>query len=294
MHQLPAWERRLVTALEQEAKRANERLLLSGRSCGCSGPRVILEAESIFTAQPASRLSCDLPAEDLQRSCWPRRPAVSILTPRGKRDPDDPYGPVGPRRLAYRGTSFPSRLTSRLAGGLVVALEPLQAPSRKLFLAETAQRRQLPLAPDVVDWLGERLVANGRQLEGALTQLQTLARLGKRLDLPSVMEHFRPQIEAAQPSLGRILEEVGGYFQVKPKDLQSKRRYHDVLLAAGGNVPGPKADEAFARADQAPFRGRDHDGAARLPQSRGRVPRDAFLRRRKGPERRVDLMCKSH
>src|SRR5262249_52972826 len=49
----------------------------------------------------------------------------------------------GPRHLAYRGNRFSSRLTSRFAAGLVVALEPMQTPSRLRFLEELAQRRQL-------------------------------------------------------------------------------------------------------------------------------------------------------
>lgn len=136
----------------------------------------------------------------------------------------------GPRRLAHRGTRFPARFTSRLAAGLVVALEPWQAPSRKLFLSEMAQRRQLAVTTDVVDWLGEHSAGNARRLESILTHLETLTRMGQRIDLAAVQAHFGDQLKAARPTVDRIAERVGGYFQVKPDDLQSRRRSQSIVL----------------------------------------------------------------
>src|SRR5262249_3322492 len=48
---------------------------------------------------------------------------------------------VGPAQLAHRGERFPARLTSRLAGGLVVGLAPLDADGRLALLEERAKER---------------------------------------------------------------------------------------------------------------------------------------------------------
>src|SRR5205814_360987 len=69
---------------------------------------------------------------------------------------------AGPRFLPFSG-----RLRSRLASGLVVGLESLQAPSRLKFLQAKAQERQLAVRSEILAWLAERLRGSGRELEGA-------------------------------------------------------------------------------------------------------------------------------
>jgi chromosomal replication initiator protein len=138
---------------------------------------------------------------------------------------------AGPQQLGHRGVRFPARLTSRLAGGLVVGLEPLQAASRLALLLDKAQRRQLAVSRDVLSWLAEHLTGGGRQLEGALARLETLARLHARpLDVAVVAVHFREQVEASQVTVERIAQRVCGYFRVEARQLQSRRRHRNVLL----------------------------------------------------------------
>jgi chromosomal replication initiator protein len=138
---------------------------------------------------------------------------------------------AGPQQLNHRGQRFPARLTSRLAGGLVVHLAPLNAAGRLALLKDQAQRRQIAVGSDVLAWLAEHLTGGGRQLEGALTRLEMLARMQKRpLDVATVADHFREQAEASRPTVERIAERVSGYFQVRPQALQSRRRYRNVLL----------------------------------------------------------------
>jgi chromosomal replication initiator protein len=138
----------------------------------------------------------------------------------------------GPSGLKHRGAPLPLRLTNRLASGLVVALDPMQTPSRRRFLKVLAQQRKLSVSGEILDWLADRLTGGGRQLEGAIRQLTTLQRLqSKPLRLGDVRAHFRTQIEANTPAVKRIAEHVSGYFQVEPKLLLSERRSRDVLLS---------------------------------------------------------------
>lgn len=133
---------------------------------------------------------------------------------------------VGPGELP-----FPARLRSRLAAGLVVGLLPFPAASRRVLLEQGAQRRRLALAPEVLTWLAENLVGGGRQLEGALAQVEALARLTPGpLDVETVAAHFHEPADAVRPTVERIASRVGGYFQVDPRQLKSRRRYRNVLL----------------------------------------------------------------
>jgi chromosomal replication initiator protein len=133
---------------------------------------------------------------------------------------------VGPCHL-----DLPARLTSRLASGLVVRLEPLQAPSRLAILEDRAQRCQLAVSRDVLAWLAERLTGGGRQLDGALARLEVLSRMHRgRLDVATVSDYFREQVAAARPTVERIVERVGGYFHVEPRQIQSSRRLRQAML----------------------------------------------------------------
>jgi chromosomal replication initiator protein len=133
----------------------------------------------------------------------------------------------GPGQL----TRLPARLTSRLACGLVVGLEPLAPASRLAFLEDQAQRRRLDVEPDVLAWVAERVGGSARQLQGALKRLEALGRLeGQALDLASAAEAFRADADAARPSVERIIERVGRYFRVAPGQLCSRQRGRNALL----------------------------------------------------------------
>ncbi len=138
---------------------------------------------------------------------------------------------TGPRHLGQVRERWPSRLISRLAGGLVVGLEPLRASSRQVLLAELAQRRQLAIDQDILAWLAENVSGGTRQLEGVMHQLAELTRLqGKPLDVAAVANHLRELLEASRPTVERVAREVGGYFRLKPRQLQSQGRQRNILL----------------------------------------------------------------
>jgi chromosomal replication initiator protein len=138
---------------------------------------------------------------------------------------------VGPRHLAHRGEAFPTRFTSRLAAGLVIALQPFQKASRLRLLQHLAQRRQLDVPGDLLLWLAEHLTGGGRQLEGAVAQLETLSRLENGLlRTDAIRKHFEMQINELRPDAERIARHVSEYFQIDSRELLSRRRFRNVLL----------------------------------------------------------------
>lgn len=133
---------------------------------------------------------------------------------------------AGPQELG-----FPARLASRLAAGLVVRLQPLQASSRLALLLDKAQRRQIAIGREILSWVANRLSGGARQLDGALMTLALLSRThGSALDLATVAKHFREQVEASRPTVDRIVQKVGRHFRVEPRRLCSKQRSRSVLL----------------------------------------------------------------
>jgi len=127
--------------------------------------------------------------------------------------------------------SLPARLVSRLASGLVVGLQTLSAASRLVLLEDQAQRRRIAVGPGVLPWLANQLNGSGRQLDGALNQLEALASLRPgRLDLATVTEHFREEADASRPTVERIARRVSGHFRVDPRRVRSQRRQRTVML----------------------------------------------------------------
>jgi chromosomal replication initiator protein len=107
----------------------------------------------------------------------------------------------------------------------------MERASRLALLQDKAQRRQLAVSPEILAWLADHLIGGGRQLEGTLLQLEALTRMhGRPMDLATVAHHFQQTIQANRLTVERIAQQVGNYFQVDLRHLQSRRRYQNVLL----------------------------------------------------------------
>ncbi|MFO0929044.1 MAG: helix-turn-helix domain-containing protein [Gemmataceae bacterium] len=126
-------------------------------------------------------------------------------------------------------THLPTRLTSRLAQGLTVTLDPLGVDSRRAFLGQRQADRGLTLADEALAWLAANTPGSPRQLDGALTRVQGLAAVAGRMPtLEEITAAFRDDVRPA--AIDRIVQRVGRYFQVEPNDLRSERRSRAVLL----------------------------------------------------------------
>src|SRR6478752_1004750 len=77
----------------------------------------------------------------------------------------------GPAELRH-----PARLSSRLAGGLVVGIPPLGESSRRQLAAALCEDRQLRVTDDVVGWLA-RDPGGARPILGGIAHLESLAKL---------------------------------------------------------------------------------------------------------------------
>lgn len=159
---------------------------------------------------------------------------------------------LGPARL----TQLPRRLTSRLAGGLVVRLEPAGPAGRRRILAAAAEG--MAIQPEALDWLA----AHCGSLRSGLGVLKNLARSArgraKPLDRSAIEEVLA---EAGQPTLRGpdldvILARVCAAFGVTRKDLLGPSRLRGVLvprqvaMALARDVGGwslPRIAAAFGR-----------------------------------------------
>jgi chromosomal replication initiator protein len=164
--------------------------------------------------------------------------------------------PAGPAQLVH----LPARVTSRLGGGLVVGLEPLSPGSRLAFLQDRISRRGLKVEAVAVAWLAGHVSGSVRQLEGAVARLESLARLqGQPLGVETVAEHFGVEASVGRPTMERIAQRVGRYFQVEPHQLQGRGRSRSTLLPRQvGMYLARQLTELSLQQIGAYFGGRDH------------------------------------
>lgn len=132
----------------------------------------------------------------------------------------------GPAHLS----DLPARLTSRLAGGLVVGLEPLGAASRKRLARALIDHRGLNVAPEVVDWLAARPGGGVRPLLGALAQLEALSRVCPApLQLAALTAQIAEPEQSAESPFEAIARRVAERFRIDLKSLRGRVRHRSIL-----------------------------------------------------------------
>jgi chromosomal replication initiator protein len=133
---------------------------------------------------------------------------------------------AGPGRMIQ----LPRRLTSRLAAGLVIQLEPPGQASRRAIIEASATR--VRLGPDALDWLA----AQGGGLRTALGMMQMLAQAqGRRaglLDRNSVQAILAAggHLPHRGDELPEIIKRVCAAFGVTQKELFGPSRLRRVLV----------------------------------------------------------------
>jgi chromosomal replication initiator protein len=127
----------------------------------------------------------------------------------------------------------PQRFASRLAAGLVVALEPLSASSRAAIVSDAAKRLRVRLEPDAL----QRIAHEAPTVRAALGLLQNVSQVAKALPGPVSAAHVEQVLTATgQPTsretaVGEIVKRVALAFAVSERELLGESRLRGVLRA---------------------------------------------------------------
>ncbi|MBV8780949.1 MAG: chromosomal replication initiator protein DnaA [Phycisphaerae bacterium] len=125
------------------------------------------------------------------------------------------------------------RLVSRFNWGLVARVEKPCYETRVAILQKKARLRALSLPEDVVCYIAAKVENNTRELEGAITKLQGMATLQEgRIDLElakaALGESATP--EQKRITIQNIFDCVTRYYNVRPADLQGKKRHKSIAF----------------------------------------------------------------
>lgn len=127
------------------------------------------------------------------------------------------------------------RLVSRFNWGLVTRIDKPCYETRVAIVRKKASIRGITIPDDVVCHIAARIESNTRELEGAITRIQSIAALTGQpitMDLAQQALGDSPAAGGAGPqmSIQTIIDAVTDFFGVKLSDLQSKRRHRSITI----------------------------------------------------------------
>ena len=129
------------------------------------------------------------------------------------------------------------RLCSRFQGGLIVDIQPPDHETCIAILRAKALQQQVIIDEDVFHIIAEQYDSNIRELEGGLNRVIAYAKLTGEAPtadlahraLQVVDEASAPKLPAISPFL--ILEIIGDYFRLSPKELTGRKRAPQICEA---------------------------------------------------------------
>ncbi|WP_027717088.1 chromosomal replication initiator protein DnaA [Desulfovirgula thermocuniculi] len=126
------------------------------------------------------------------------------------------------------------RLRSRFEWGLITDIQPPDLETRIAILRKKAQLDNLQIADETLEYIATQITSNIRELEGALIRLAAYASLYKTqvtTDLArDLLKDIMPKKAPRKITVELIQEKVAAYYGLKPEDLKSKRRSHNIAF----------------------------------------------------------------
>ncbi|MDR2163590.1 MAG: chromosomal replication initiator protein DnaA [Clostridiales Family XIII bacterium] len=122
------------------------------------------------------------------------------------------------------------RLKSRLSSGLPVNLQAPAFETKVAILRNKASLQNIPLTDgllEVIDIIADRIKTNVREMEGALNRVAAFSTLnGEPISKAMAKSILKDIISAKdiQPTPDIIKKKVAKYYEIKPMDIDSKKR----------------------------------------------------------------------
>ena len=126
------------------------------------------------------------------------------------------------------------RLITRFKWGLSTQLMPPDHTTRMKIIRSKAARLGTELPEDVAEFLGENIMANVREIEGAIRSLIANASfLNRAITVPLAREILKAYVKHTRKEVtaDRLCEVVCGHFNLDREQLNSTKRTRDIALA---------------------------------------------------------------
>ena len=128
------------------------------------------------------------------------------------------------------------RLRSRFEWGLIADIQPPDFETRLAILRAKAEGQGVSISSDVLEFIAHHAQQNVRELEGSLNRVIAYAKLTRALVTPELAAQAIRDIATKAPKSAiitpdLIIEAIVNTFQIAPRDLKSRRRDKETVLA---------------------------------------------------------------
>ena len=126
------------------------------------------------------------------------------------------------------------RLRTRFEGGLMADVQPPDLETRMAIIRNKAAQLGMILPDDVVEYIGDNITANIRQIEGVVKRLTAYKEiLNDTITINSVKRAIKDVIRVGEyiPTPEVIIEETARYYSLTSEDIRGQRRSKNIAMA---------------------------------------------------------------
>ena len=132
-------------------------------------------------------------------------------------------------------SGFEDRMRSRFQSGLITDVQPPDLETRIAILQMKAAAEGIPMKPEVLEYIAQRISANIRELEGSLLRVTAFASLtNQEIDLPlakMVLKDILSDPDDTEISSSLIMGQTASFFGFTIEQLRSTNRTRPVVEA---------------------------------------------------------------
>lgn len=130
-------------------------------------------------------------------------------------------------------STLEERLRSRFEWGLITDIQPPNLETREAILRNKAERENINIPDEVLNYIARRIRSNIRALEAALTRLRMVSQVENE---PISIQHAKIHLKELfdedtqkKVSVGDIMSKVSDKYQISIDDLISKSRHSRIV-----------------------------------------------------------------
>jgi len=118
------------------------------------------------------------------------------------------------------------RLRTRFQGGMVADIQPPDYETRLAILQQSLEEKNVDIPNEYLEMIAKNIESNIRELEGALTKVTSLFKLGLNPSDEDIAKLLQVDLDSKRKKITptKVISTVGEVFDVKPTEIKGNRR----------------------------------------------------------------------
>mgnify|MGYP002681958268 FL=1 len=118
------------------------------------------------------------------------------------------------------------RLRTRFQGGMVADIQPPDYETRLAILQQSLEGKNVDIPNEYLEMIAKNIESNIRELEGALTKVTSLFKLGLNPSDEDIAKLLQVDLDSKRKKItpAKVISTVSEVFDVKPSEIKGNRR----------------------------------------------------------------------